>query len=87
MSKDLPRIFRDSKGVLSFECPVCCGGGRLTTMQDGSKLPVAINACPHCFGFGRLPVPLWYSRQLVANATGDSIGFVDEMLNSAKEDL
>lgn len=86
---ELPPIFRDKRGVIMFRCPVCQGDGRITVFEKGAKAsdrPIAINPCGHCFGFGRLPVPGWYTRQIVENATGDSTAFVDDILAKAKGD-
>ncbi len=83
----LPPIFRDVRGVIAFRCPVCGGIGQIRTLtHKGAELPSSIDPCKHCFGFGRLPVPSWYTKQIIANAVGDSKAVVDDMLAEAKGD-
>lgn len=91
MSNELPPIFRDKRGALLFRCPLCGGRGTRTHeiwnggIDKGVLTKRNIDACEHCFGFGRLPVPSWYSKQLVERAVGDSIEFVNDMLDDAKK--
>lgn len=59
----LPGIVHDGR-ALFYVCPCCNGNGAvLFTRATGGTSEERWNACEHCFGFGRLPVPGWYREQ------------------------